>query len=89
MSPTGGDLAGGRRKYISVVYGLADSTATHYLLLQQIQIGFTFLVSPFWYRLTRVVPDKIQKSLETIVCVCVSYRKSAFTAAFRLLQQFL
>jgi len=28
-------------------------------------------VLPFWYRLTWVVPDKIQKSRETIVCVCV------------------
>jgi len=25
-------------------YGPADATATHYLLLQEIQIGFTFLV---------------------------------------------
>ena len=26
---------------------------------------------PFWYLLARVVPDKIQKSSETILCVCV------------------
>jgi len=26
---------------------------------------------PFWYLLTRVVPDKFQKSSKTIVCVCV------------------
>jgi len=25
-----------------------------------IQIGFTFLVLPFWYQFTRVVPDKVQ-----------------------------
>ena len=25
---------------------------------------------PFWYLLTRVVPDKFQKSSKTIVCVC-------------------
>jgi len=31
----------------------------------------TFLVLPFWYLLTRVVPDKFQKSSKTIVCVCV------------------
>ena len=37
-----------------------DATATHYLLLQEIQIGFTFLVLPFWFRLTRVVPDDVQ-----------------------------
>ena len=30
------------------------------------------LVLPFWYLLTRVVPDKFQKSSKTIVlCVCV------------------
>jgi len=30
-----------------------------------------FLVLPFWYLLTRVVPDKFQKSSKTIVfCVC-------------------
>ena len=30
-----------------------------------------FLVLPFWYLLTRVVPDIFQKSSKTIVCVCV------------------
>jgi len=29
-----------------------------------------FLVLPFWYLLTRVVPDKCHKSSKTIVCVC-------------------
>jgi len=29
------------------------------------------LVLPFWYRLTRVVPDKIQEGRKTVVCVCV------------------
>jgi len=29
------------------------------------------LVLPFWYQLTRVVLDKIQKSPETVVCACV------------------
>jgi len=28
------------------------------------------LVVPFWYLVTQVVPDKIQKSSKTIVCVC-------------------
>jgi len=31
----------------------------------------TFLVLPFWYLLTRVVPDIFQKSCKTVVCVCV------------------
>ena len=44
-----------------------DATATHYLLLQEIQIGFTFLVVPFWCRLTWVVPDKIQKGHKMVV----------------------
>jgi len=40
-------------------YGPADATATHYLLLQQIQTGFTFLV-----RFTQVDPDKIQTAVK-------------------------
>jgi len=31
----------------------------------------TFLVLPFWFLLTRVVPDIFQKSSKTVVCVCV------------------
>jgi len=33
----------------------------------------TFLVLTFWYLLTRVVLDKLQKSSKTVVCVCVLY----------------
>jgi len=29
-----------------------------------------FLVLPFWYLLTRVVPDRFQQSSKTVVCVC-------------------
>jgi len=29
------------------------------------------LVLPFWFRLTRVVPDKIQEGHKTVVCVRV------------------
>jgi len=29
------------------------------------------LFLPFWYLLTRVVPNKFQKSSKTVVCVCV------------------
>jgi len=38
-------------------------------------IGFTFLVLPFWCRLTRVVPDKIEEGRKMVVyvCVCVLY----------------
>jgi len=37
-------------------YGPADTTATHCLLHQKSRL---ILVLPFWYWLTRVVPDKI------------------------------
>jgi len=40
------------------------------LLLQEIQIGFTFLVLPFLCRLTRVVPDRIQEGRKLVECVC-------------------
>jgi len=49
----------------------SDAAATHYLLLQWIEIGFIFLVLPFWYWVTRIVPDKIQEGRKTVVCVCV------------------
>ena len=35
------------------------------------RLVLTFLVLPFWYRLTRVVPDIFQKSSKMVVCVCV------------------
>ena len=74
-----GGLVGCWHGYVSgswcrFAYGPADATVTHYLLLQQIQIGFTFLVLPFWCRLTRVVPDKIQRAVKWLcafLCVCV------------------
>jgi len=31
----------------------------------------TFVVLPFWCRLTWIVPDKIQEGRKTVVCVCV------------------
>ena len=34
-----------------------------------------FLVLPFWYLLTRVVPDKFQKSSKTVVCVYVVWQE--------------
>ena len=38
-----------------------------------------FLVLPFWYMLTRVVPDKLQKSNKTTVCVCVCLPSPKYT----------
>jgi len=46
-------------------YGPADATATHYLLLQQIQIGFTFLVLAHLSS-----PGLNPEEPKTIVCVC-------------------
>ena len=37
------------------------------------RLVLTFLVLPFWYLLTRVVPDKFQKSSKTVVCACVCH----------------
>ena len=35
------------------------------------RLVLSFRVLPFWYLLTRVVPDIFQKSSKTVVCVCV------------------
>ena len=49
--------------YLSGAYGPGDATATHHLFAS-VKSG---LVLPFWYRLTRVVPDKWPLN---DVCVC-------------------
>ena len=51
-----------------LAYGPADATATHCLLFSKIQIVFF----PFWYRPTRVVPDK-GPFKQVCVCVCALY----------------
>ena len=48
----------------TLAYSPPDATATHCLLLQENPDWFL----PFWYRLTRVVPDK--GPLNVCVCVC-------------------
>jgi len=30
------------------------------------EVGFTFLALPFWCRLTRVVPEKIQRAVKQL-----------------------
>jgi len=52
-----------------LAYGPADATATHHLLLQY----NPEFVLPFWYRLTRVVPDRAIKC----VCVCGAFYYSS------------
>ena len=59
-----GFLSGARCR---LAYGPADATATHYSLASV----KSRLVLPFWYRLTRVVPEK--GPLNGCVCVCVSF----------------
>jgi len=58
-----GYLSGARCR---LAYGPADATATH-LSLASVK---SRLVLPFWYRLTRVVPEKGQ--LNGCVCACVN-----------------
>jgi len=61
-----------RSQGVSIAYSPADATATHHLLLHsKSRLVLPFLVLPFWYLLTRVVPDKFQNSSKTVVCVCV------------------
>ena len=54
-----------------LAYSPADATATDFSCSSKSRLVLTFLVLPFWYLLTRVVPDKFQKSSKTVVCVCV------------------
>ena len=39
------------------------------------RLVLTFLFLPFWYLLTQVVPDKLQKSSKMVVCVCGDLRE--------------
>jgi len=48
------------------VYGPADATAIHCLASVKSR-----LVLPFWYRLTRVVPEKGPLNVCVCVCECV------------------
>jgi len=58
-----GYLSGARCR---LAYGPADATATHSLASQKSR-----LVLPFWYRLTRVVPERGPLNVCVCVCVCV------------------
>jgi len=64
-----------------LAYGPADSTATHCLLLQSNPDWF---VLPFWYRLTRVVPNR--GALNWCVCVCVYHVWGAMLEHYKTLQ---
>jgi len=48
------------------------------------RLVLTFLVLPFWYLLTRVVPDIFQKSSKTAVCVCVYFSWWLLICAMKL-----
>jgi len=62
-----GYLSGARCR---LVYGPADATSTHCLLLQK----KTRLVLPFWYWLTRVVSDKEPLNRCVGLCACACAR---------------
>ena len=64
----------GQGTYLHMVqfaHGPADATATHYLLLQQMQSGFTFLV-PAHLGSTGQNPRGTMGH-KTVVCVCVYF----------------
>ena len=75
-----GYLSGMRCRF---AYGPADAIAIHYLLLQEIQIGFgfTFLVPAH-----QVVPDKIQSSSRKPVVVVHTHNR--FVALLDFLQNY-
>jgi len=73
-----GYVSGSRCRF---AYGPADATATYCLMLQWIQIGFTFLVP-----VTQVVPDKIQEGRKTGVCVYVHFCSVSFWCCLCLLK---
>jgi len=57
-----GYLTGVRCRF---AYGPDEPTATQCLLVQEINVGFSL---PFWYQLTRVIPDKIQTAVKWMQC---------------------
>jgi len=61
------EVEGSKRLHIAqqMPLPLTISCSSKYILV------LTCLVLPFWYLLTRVVPDIFQKSSKTVVCVCV------------------
>jgi len=71
-----GYLSGARCR---VAYSPADATATHRLFASV----KSRLVSPLWYRLTRVVPEK-RDVKRVCVCVCVWHLKNAEKLALKI-----
>jgi len=61
-----GYLSGARCRF---AYGAVDATASHYILLQEIQIGFTFLVLA--HPGTAGSPGQDPDSCQTVVVVVV------------------
>jgi len=86
-----GYLSGARCR---LAYGPADATATHYLLLQQIPDGFTFLVlahpgSPGQRAIKQVY---VNKDVYTMVDVCTRLsvdRETVWMASVRRLSRHL
>ena len=65
-----GYLSGARCR---LAYGPADATATHSPSLASVKCR---LVLPFWYRPTRVVPEKGPLNGCVCVCICLNINKS-------------
>jgi len=74
-----GYLSGARCRF---AYCPTDATATHYLLLQWIQIDFTRMILLFWCRLTQVVLEKRplnECSLAVVLCTYFTYTVELFS----------
>ena len=54
---------------------LCDVSQNTYIISS---VVLTFLILPFWYLLTLVVPDIFQKSSKTVVCVCYIFSGNKF-----------
>jgi len=67
-----------------LAYGPADATATHFLLLSKIQIGFTFLVPAHL-----VVPEKGPLNLSAVknTCFCFFRPVYGFIFLFRWIEE--
>jgi len=74
-----GYLSGARCR---LAYSPADATATHCLFASV----KSRLVLPFWYRLTRVVPEKGPLNVCVCVCVCTAWRSRKHVKLYRTKQ---
>jgi len=72
------NLSGASCMCAVTAFVLATAGAPSLFLVLQVKLSREFFSChvyhvPFWYLLTRVVPDIFQKSSKTVVCVCVKH----------------